>query len=67
MATFFKTPAPPGVVVRAEHLFVRRASPAPLLRAWRVGANGRPTGQWTVAGAPAARSAGDPGPLALAS
>lgn len=49
MAVFFKIPAPPGAVVRAEHVFeyrqlVRR--PAPFACLWAKGADGRLTGRW---------------------
>ena len=66
MAVFFKYPAPPGVVVRAEHLFARCTTRAPLVRAWKTGLDGRPTGEWTAAAVSAEPSAEDPLPSVFA-
>lgn len=72
MAVFFKTSAPPGAVVRAEHLFVRlplrpAVRHAPLAQAWRRGSDGRLAARWACAEGPADASAGHPAVLALAS
>ena len=57
MAAFFKTPAPPGVVVRAEHLFDRRclavqATPTTLVCVWTRDADGKLVGCWRPADPP---------------
>ena len=63
MAAFFKTPAPPGAIVRAEQLFIRRriARGASPTCAWRRGPDGQLICDWAE---PARRSA-TPSVLAL--
>ena len=53
MAVFFKTPAQPCAVVRAEHVFLRRPAerrtPACV---WRCGPDGRPVRVWQAPSRP---------------
>ena len=65
MAAFFKTAAPPGPVVRAGSLFIRR--PGAVFCAWRRAPNGQLACVWRAPSAPADASAEPPLRLALAS
>lgn len=67
MAVFFKTPAPPGAVVRAEPLFVRRRDRGALLRTWGRGPDGKLACVWLATSEPAGEAAEEPLQLALAS
>jgi hypothetical protein len=68
MATFFKTPAPPGVVLWAEDLFATRAARGiPVVRAWRRDSTGQLVGRWAAERSSADASAEEPLSLALAS
>jgi hypothetical protein len=63
MADFFKTPAPPGVVVlRAEHLFGRRRTcrPAMLTCAWRRADDGALVARWETCTAEASATCEPP-------
>ena len=68
MAVFFKTPAPPGAVLRAERLFVRpRVRGAAMTCVWRRAADGKLARIWEGPSSGSIASGEEPLQLALAS